>query len=114
MHGRYVLTERAVSGFSRFAGTLAVLALRRNEPAKRDGTGTAACAYSNCTGRFENGNFEDLTAEQKEKAIACKTAEELLALAKEEGFELTEAQLDSVAGGWNTPCRDDSAWTYAC
>ncbi|MBR3224283.1 MAG: Nif11-like leader peptide family natural product precursor [Atopobiaceae bacterium] len=44
-------------------------------------------------------NFEDLTAEQKEKAKACKTPEEVLELAKEEGIELTDEQLESVSGG---------------
>lgn len=44
-------------------------------------------------------NFEDLTTEQKEKAIACKTPEEVLALAKEEGIKLADAQLESVSGG---------------
>ena len=32
-------------------------------------------------------NYENLTPEQREKAKACKTAEELLALAKAEGYE---------------------------
>ena len=44
-------------------------------------------------------NFEDLTPEQKEKALACKTPDELLELAKEEGYDLTEEQLQSVSGG---------------
>jgi len=44
-------------------------------------------------------NFEDLTPAQKEKAKACKTAEDVLALAKEEGYELSDAELDDVAGG---------------
>lgn len=44
-------------------------------------------------------NFEDLTTEQKEKAIACKTPEEVLALAKEEGIKLTDEELQAVAGG---------------
>ncbi len=46
-------------------------------------------------------NIEDLTAEQKEKAKACKTPEEVLSLAKEEGIELTDTQLDSLSGGWD-------------
>lgn len=60
--------------------------------------------------------FEDLTPQQKEKAIACKTPEELIALAKEEGVELTDAQLGEISGGgWSSPsCGDDTAWTYAC
>ena len=47
--------------------------------------------------------FNDLTEEQKAKVMACKTAEELVALAKAEGVELSEEQLDAIAGG-------DSFW----
>lgn len=43
--------------------------------------------------------FDNLTDEQKAKALACKTPEDLFALAKEEGVELTDEQLDAVAGG---------------
>ena len=63
-----------------------------------------------------NINKNDLTKEQVAKAMACKTAEELMALAKSEGMELTkeeaeaylaeledieldEKALDKVAGG---------------
>ena len=60
--------------------------------------------------------FDDLSPQQKEKAIACKTPDDLLALAQEEGVELTDQQLEGIAGGgWTTPsCPDDTAWTYAC
>lgn len=44
-------------------------------------------------------NFEDLTPEQQEKARACKTPEEVLALARQEGYELSDAELDGIAGG---------------
>ena len=44
-------------------------------------------------------NFNDLTEEQKAKARACKTPEEILALAKDEGYELTDDELEAVAGG---------------
>jgi sugar phosphate isomerase/epimerase len=47
--------------------------------------------------------FDDLTDEQKARAMACKTAEELVALAKAEGVELSVEQLDAIAGG-------DSFW----
>ena len=47
-------------------------------------------------------NLEDYTPEQQKKARACKTPEELLALSKEEGLELTEAQLQDMAGGWGS------------
>ena len=44
-------------------------------------------------------NFDDLSPELKEKALACKTPEELLALAKEEGYELTDEEIESISGG---------------
>ena len=38
-------------------------------------------------------DFKDLTPEQQEKAKACKTPEDILALAKEEGYSLTDEEL---------------------
>ena len=50
-------------------------------------------------------NYEDLTPEQLDKARACKSAEELVELAKEEGVELTDEQIGMISGGggdaWN-------------
>ncbi|MBQ9007633.1 MAG: hypothetical protein IJ092_14875 [Atopobiaceae bacterium] len=46
-------------------------------------------------------DFGNLTQEQIEKAKACTTAEELLELAKEEGIELSDADLEKVSGGKN-------------
>lgn len=43
--------------------------------------------------------FKGLNEEQIAKAKACKSQDELLSLAKEEGFELTEEQLNAVSGG---------------
>ena len=43
--------------------------------------------------------FSDLTPEQQEKARACKTPEDMLALAKAEGYELSVEDLEGVAGG---------------
>ena len=50
-----------------------------------------------------------LTDEQKKKVEAAKTPEELLALAKDSGYELTAEQLDAVAGGhaWTCPYEDE-------
>ena len=59
--------------------------------------------------------FEDLTPEQQEKAKACKTPEEIFALAKENGYEMTEEEIDSVSGGkfyWDL-CSDHSCLAYA-
>lgn len=40
-----------------------------------------------------------LTEEQIGKVKGCKSQEELLALAKEEGIELSDEQLEAVSGG---------------
>lgn len=45
-------------------------------------------------------NFEDLTPEQQEKMRACKTTEDILALAKEAGCELSDEELEAVSGGF--------------
>ena len=41
----------------------------------------------------------DISPELREKAKACKTPEELLALAKKEGYKLSEEELSAVSGG---------------
>ena len=68
-----------------------------------------------------NINKNELTKEQIEKAMACETAEELMAVAKAEGitltkdeaeaymaemtdFELDEKMLKKAAGGGNGEC----------
>ena len=43
--------------------------------------------------------LKGLTEEQIAKVKACKSQESLLALAKEEGIELSEEQLEAVSGG---------------
>ena len=47
--------------------------------------------------------IKGLSEEQIAKVKACKNQEELLALAKEEGVELSEEQLQAVSGGACTP-----------
>ena len=44
--------------------------------------------------------WDSLTDEQKAKAKACKTPDELLKLAAEEGVELPDELLDAAAGGY--------------
>lgn len=58
--------------------------------------------------------FKDLTEEQKAKARMCKTPAEMLALAKEEGYELSDDELDAVSGGakWNECEKDTSSGPY--
>ena len=46
------------------------------------------------------GIWDSLTDEQKEKIRACKTAQEAIVLAGEEGIELPDEILDAVAGGY--------------
>ena len=41
----------------------------------------------------------DLSPELRGKAMACKTPEEVLALAKAEGYKLSEEELAAVSGG---------------
>jgi hypothetical protein len=60
--------------------------------------------------------LNDLTDEQKAKAMVCKTPEEILALAKDEGLELSDEMLDAVAGGsipgWMSPYTSASCGNY--
>ena len=44
-------------------------------------------------------SLQRVTPELKAKALACETPEEILALAKEEGYGLSDEELDSIAGG---------------
>ena len=55
-------------------------------------------------------DYKDLTEEQKAKVSACKSPEELIALAKEEGVVLTEDQLEGIAGGWDYTCASFGDW----
>ncbi|MER2057155.1 MAG: hypothetical protein ABTB30_17855 [Clostridia bacterium] len=52
-----------------------------------------------------------LTDEQKKKAEAAQSPEELLTIAKEAGRELTTEQLEAVSGGiapnWDPGCPED-------
>ena len=45
--------------------------------------------------KMANINKNELTKEQIEKAMACESAEELMKLAKEEGFELTKEEAEA-------------------
>ena len=52
-------------------------------------------------------NIDDLkNPELQEKLKSAKTPEEMLALAREEGFELTDEELEGISGGWNTCWTD--------
>ena len=43
--------------------------------------------------------YDELSQGLKDKARACKTPEEVLALAQEEGIALSDEELDQIAGG---------------
>lgn len=59
-------------------------------------------------------NFEELKdSELQEKAKACKTPEELLALVKEEGVDLTDEDLKGISGGGSWDWDDDCS-SYDC
>ena len=51
--------------------------------------------------------LEGLNEEQIEKVHACKSSDELMALARQEGVELTEEQLQAVSGGCGTNSKKD-------
>ena len=53
--------------------------------------------------------LKGLTEEQINKVKECKSPEEIFALAKEEGIELTEEQLEAVSGGF---CKAVPACSY--
>lgn len=48
---------------------------------------------------MKNELLKGLTEEQAKKLKGCKSNEEILRLAKEEGVELTNEQLEAVSGG---------------
>ena len=52
------------------------------------------------------GIYGSLTDEQKEKVKACKTMDELVKFAGEEGIELPDEVLDAVAGGVVVDIKD--------
>ena len=50
--------------------------------------------------------YDGLSDDLKKKAKACKTAEELMRLAKAEGIELTDEQMDAISGGVDWNCSE--------
>ena len=43
--------------------------------------------------------MDDLSDETRAKLLECKTPEDILALAKAEGIELTDEDLEEISGG---------------
>lgn len=54
-------------------------------------------------------NIEDLTSEQKERLKASQTPEELLEIAREAGYELSDEELTAVSGGHLWSCSDETS-----
>lgn len=61
-------------------------------------------------------DYQALTEAQRERVRACTSSEELIALAKEEGIELSDEQLEAVSGGgWGCSDKEhdpDTPWDY--
>lgn len=51
-------------------------------------------------------DFKDLTPELRERVRNAKSPDDLLKLAKEEGYELSDAELENISGGamWGDVC----------
>ena len=47
--------------------------------------------------------MENISPEQMEKAKTCETAEDIAAIASEEGYELSDEMLEGIAGGIDMP-----------
>ena len=43
--------------------------------------------------------FDEMSQEMKDRARACKTPEEILALAEDEGITLSDDELEQISGG---------------
>ena len=51
--------------------------------------------------------WDGLTDEQKAKAKDCKSPEDMLSLAKEVGYALSEEELEAISGGASWDCISD-------
>ena len=64
--------------------------------------------------KIDESILSKLTDEQKKKVEAAQTPEELLALAKETGYELSPEQLEAVSGGDHWILCDAKACNALC
>ena len=58
--------------------------------------------------------FDDLSTDMQEKARAAETMEELVDLANESGWELSDEELDSLSGGNYAPTFSDCTSFVTC
>ncbi|MBQ9004460.1 MAG: Nif11-like leader peptide family natural product precursor [Eggerthellaceae bacterium] len=56
----------------------------------------------------------DISPELREEAKECKSPEELLALAKREGYKLSDAEMEAISGGvaWGSSCGSYKPTAY--
>jgi hypothetical protein len=60
-------------------------------------------------------DFDELSPELRDKVKSCKSPQEILDLAKAEGYELIDAELEGISGGsWCTDyvCEDHYDWPH--
>ena len=70
-----------------------------------------ALGRKGCAMDFKNIDISD---ELREKAKACKSPEELIELAKGEGYKLSDQDLEVVSGGQWMGCSSASCDDYSC
>ena len=51
-------------------------------------------------------DIEKLDPAVKAKLKGCETPEEILSLAREEGYELSDSELEGISGGWGRNCGE--------
>ena len=55
-------------------------------------------------------DIEKLDPTVKAKLKGCETPEEILALAQEEGYELSDSELEGISGGWGGGSCSEKAY----
>ena len=51
-------------------------------------------------------DINDLSPEIREKAKACTSPEEMIELAKREGYKLSDEEMDAISGGGSWSCAN--------
>jgi predicted ribosomally synthesized peptide with nif11-like leader len=51
-------------------------------------------------------DYGDLSSELQKRVASCESPEEILELAKAEGYEFSVDELEAVSGGWRGRCDD--------